>query len=173
VINLDGKGFRFTSLEEGVRFDIDADGELERLAWTAPNGRDAFLVLDRNGNGRIDDGAELFGGATPQPASEEPNGFATLAVFDEAASGGNGDGVISVSDAVYERLGLWIDSNHDAVSQPYEVTPLSSEGIQAIDLTPVVSQRRDRHGNRSKWASHVLFLHSLRLAAVDVIFLAE
>lgn len=107
------------------------------------------------------------------PVSQEPNGFAALAVFDEAASGGNGDGVISVTDAVYERLGLWIDSNHDAVSQPHEVTPLSSEGIQAIDLTPVVSQRRDRYGNRSKWASHVLFLHSLRLAAVDVIFLAE
>jgi len=173
VINLDGAGFRFTSLEDGVRFDIDADGEAEHLAWTAPNGRDAFLVLDRNGNGRIDNGAELFGGATSQPASEEPNGFAALAVFDDAASGGNGDGVISAADSVYERLGLWIDANHDAVSQAHEVTPLFSEKIQAIDLTPVVSQRRDRHGNRSKWASHVLFLHSLRLAALDVIFLAE
>lgn len=173
VINLDGAGFRFTSVEDGVFFDIDADGEDERLAWTAGGGEDAFLVLDRNGNGQVDDGTELFGSVTPQPASDRPNGFAALGVFDEPAAGGNGDGVISAADPVFSRLGLWIDTDHDAVSDPSEIFPLTSRGIQAIDLTPVVSERRDRYGNRLRWASHVLFPRGLRLAAVDVLFLMD
>src|SRR5689334_8456430 len=60
VFDLDGKGFRFTSTEEGVHFDFDVDGQKELLAWTDPAGGDAILVLERTGNGQIDDGKELF-----------------------------------------------------------------------------------------------------------------
>jgi hypothetical protein len=173
VIDLDGAGFHFTDLVGGVPFDLDADGEVERTAWTAPSTRDAFLVLDRNDNGWIDDGSELFGGAAPQPVSGDPNGFAALRVLDQLAEGGNDDGFLSPADADFGRLKLWIDADHDGISQPSEIVSLAAEGIEALNLAPVVSERRDRYGNRSRWASQVLFQHGHRLAAVDVVFLVE
>ncbi len=173
VLDLGAGGFRFTSLEDGVSFDLDADGAADSISWTDPSAREGFLVLDRNGNGEIDDGRELFGGVTDQPATDDPNGFAALKVFDERDRGGDGDGWISASDAVFARLRLWIDANHDGRSQRAEMSSLDSEGVQALDLEPVVSHRRDRHGNQLRWAGHVRFAQGRRLAAVDVLFLME
>ena len=174
VIDLDRAGFSFTSLEDGVFFDIDADGELEHLSWTMPEGRNALLVLDRNENGQIDDGTELFGNVTPQPPSTDPNGFAALAVFDSPVQGGNGDGMLSTADAVYASLRLWLDSSHDGLAQPDELLPLSLAGIAGLDLSPIVSERRDRYGNRLHWAAAVYWNRGGRsLAAVDVLFLTD
>ena len=100
IINLDRGGFRMTGVDDPVEFDIDGDGESETLSWTDPGSACAFLVLDRNGNGTVDDGTELFGDHTPQPPSANPGGFAALGLYDQADSGGDGDGWISVSDAV-------------------------------------------------------------------------
>jgi hypothetical protein len=168
VLDLDRGGFRFTDLGGGVAFDLDSDGVAERISWTDPSFGDALLVLDRNDNGKIDDGTELFGSYTPQPPTEAPNGFLALAVFD-----GNGDGWITAADQVFDALLTWKDANQDGLSQPAELGSLSAAGISGLELRHIASYRRDRHGNLLRWVGPVAFGDLKRLAAGDVIFLAE
>lgn len=171
VVGLEPGAFRFTSVAEGTHFDIDADGIDEPVSWLEPGRRQAFLALDRDENGSIDDGSELFGEVTPQPAADGRNGFLALEEFDRGYLGGDQDGRITSADRVFELLRLWHDLDHDGHSQPHELTSLSDEGIVAIDLALVRSSRRDRHGNELRWVSRVHFEHGSRLAAADVILL--
>jgi len=170
VIDVDRRSYRLTSAQDGVLFDVDADGELEAVAWTEPDPGDAFLTLDRNGNGTVDDGSELFGNFTWQHPSDDPNGFRALAPFDEPEWGGDGDGVITAGDRVFGQLRLWFDRNHDGVSQPDELEPPGDRGITAFELGYFLSERRDRHGNLFRWRAMVHFDHLRRQAAADVIF---
>ncbi len=147
ILDLDRAGFDLTDYQDGVSFDIDRDGEVEVLAWTSVGSGDGWLSLDRNGNGLIDDGGELFGNFTDQPASEQPNGYLALAVFDDATEGGDNNGIIDDRDLIFEQLRVWIDANHDGVSQPDELYSLTSAGVEWLETRPVTSQRRDRHGN--------------------------
>ena len=133
VLTLDGSPIRLTALSAGVSFDVDGDGVREPIAWTRAGSTAAFLVLDLDGDGAITTGADVFGMPVAAPRRHKPaageNSFTLLAAYDTPAQGGNGDGVISAADAVFSRLRLWVDTNHDGVSQPGELVPLAAAGV--------------------------------------------
>lgn len=156
IIDLANDGFDLTDVDAGVKFDLMAEGFLRPVAWTAENSDDSLLCYDRNGNGRIDDGAELFGNRTPQPPSVNPNGFLALAVFDLPDNGGNRDGMINKHDAIYSSLRLWRDVNHNGISEPGELSTLASAGIKAINLNYKESQRYDLLGNLFRYRSKIV-----------------
>ena len=137
LIDVAGNGFLLTDAKGGVDFDINGDGKTERLAWTIAGSDDAWLVLDHSNNGRVDDGRELFGNYTPQlrPLAGMPaNGFLALAEYDKTANGGNIDGAITQTDAVFFRLRLWQDTNHNGVAESFELQTLGALGINTLEL---------------------------------------
>ncbi|MEM7583250.1 MAG: hypothetical protein AAF560_07710 [Acidobacteriota bacterium] len=155
VVSLLDARYELTSHLSGVFFDIDADEATDLTAWTVGGSDDAFLVLDRNSNGLIDDGTELFGGVTPQPPSQAPNGFAALAVFDAPENGGDLDGYISSRDAIFDKLRLWVDADHNGHSDAHELLTLSEADILFLDLAYGESRKVDEHGNEFRYWSMV------------------
>ncbi len=153
ILALNGR-FDLTSAADGVKFDMAGNGTPLQMAWTAPGADNAFLALPR-ADGLVHSGQQLFGNFTPQPPSATPNGFAALAVYDDPKNGGNGDGIIDARDAVFASLRLWIDANHDGISQPEELHTLPSLGVKSISLTYKADQRTDQYGNVFRYHAQV------------------
>jgi hypothetical protein len=149
LIDLDGGGFKLTGSNDPVRFDLNANGRPEATGWTERGSRTAFLVLDLNSDGRVGDGRELFGNYTPMPDGKKAaNGYVALEVYDEPAHGGNGDGRISDDDAIYPKLQLWIDYNHNGRTDLGELVSLEAAGVESINLRYREEKRVDRWGQR-------------------------
>ena len=127
VVDLDGDGINLSNRHR-IPFDLAATGEPVKIP--ALRGRDALLALDRDGNGRIDSGAELFGNAAPCGSARCTDGVEALARHDA-----NADGRIDGRDPVFARLRLWRDANRDGRSQPAELSRLSGAGLRSISLS--------------------------------------
>jgi hypothetical protein len=137
---------------QALAFDLDGRGSMLQelsLAFApkpgalppfAPSARTApevwWLVLDRDGKGRIDTDA-LFTTRSAQPTSPKPGGFSALAAYDRPEAGGNADGQIDASDAIFSQLRLWKDDNHDGVAQQSELRTLDQLGVTVIHVSSV------------------------------------
>lgn len=157
LVSTSDRPIHLTDAAHGVLFDLDGDGVPEQLSWTLPDSDDAWLALDRDGNGRITNGGELFGNFSPQPAGAAPNGFLALTEYDLPEHGGNNDGVIDRHDAVWAQLRLWTDVNHDGVSQASELRDVGGV-LSSISLDFRQRARRDQHGNVYRYWAKVTFV---------------
>ena len=142
ILDLDGDGLETVGLAGNVYFDHDGDGVLTKTGWAGKN--DALLVWDRNANGRIDTGAELFGDFTPLlNGTLAPNGFAALAALDA-----NGDGVIDASDPAFHELKLWRDTSQDGQTGAGELITLADAGIVSLNLAHTLKNQNLANGNQ-------------------------
>jgi hypothetical protein len=128
MLDLDGLGPLTLSIAAGVQFDVGNSGQVAATGWVSPG--DGLLVLDRNNNGVIDNGGELFGSGTVLPDGNRAiDGFAALATLDA-----NGDGVVNAQDPGFNALKVWVDGNSDAMTQSGELKGLDALSITGLHL---------------------------------------
>ncbi|WP_260254377.1 calcium-binding protein, partial [Neisseria meningitidis] len=130
ALDLDGDGIETVAAKgfSGSLFDHNGNGIRTATGWVSAD--DGLLVRDLNGNGIIDNGAELFGDNTKlADGSFAKHGYAALAELDS-----NGDNIINAADAAFQSLRVWQDLNQDGISQANELRTLEELGIQSLDL---------------------------------------
>ena len=121
VVDLGGDGIELIKMNGAINFDHDLNGFAEATGWIGKN--EAFLALDKNGNGVIDNASELFGDGSSM------NGFEELKKYDS-----NKDGTIDEKDEIWSKLLLWQDKNSDAISSKDELSNIKDSQIKSIDL---------------------------------------
>lgn len=148
VLDFSGRGATFTDARG--HFEL-GQGASQGTDWV--DARTPWLALDRNRDGRIESGEELFGSLTRLPdGSRASNGFEALRALDA-----NGDGRIDAKDPAFAQLVLWRDANQDRQSQPGELTRLADSGVIAIELGYHTRERCDARGNCERERAAMLF----------------
>lgn len=150
IVDVLNNGFKFSNLANGVMFDLQPGGILERVSWTVANGDDAWLTVDLNQNGLIDNGSELFGNFTMQILDPvvPRNGYRALKIHDS-----NNDGWVSPQDLTWRQLRLWTDKNHNGVSEANEFATPDSVGITGFRYTELTYRKLDQYGNYFRYAA--------------------
>ncbi len=141
IFDLDGDGLETLSTDNGVYFDHDANGFAEQTGWVGAD--DGLIVMDRDNDGVIEDGTELFGDQTIlKTGKTASDGFEALAEWDD-----NKDGKIDANDAIWSKLKIWQDADGDGYSSSSELFTLDEAGITAINLGSVTTNTSDGNGN--------------------------
>lgn len=170
--------------EKVLAIDRNGDGMIDA---TEHYGTAAFLAFDRNGNGTIDNVDELFGNNTLDrdgTSHASTNGFEALGQYDgvRPPEGGSKDvglwvldtaardHYIDRDDAIYERLSLWFDENHNGVSEPDELVPLARSGVAKIDVEFTPQLEVDDFGNVTLQRSYVMTEQGVRRIIFDLWF---
>lgn len=168
VFDLDGDGIETISQSEGAYFDHDKNGLAEKTGWVDQD--DGLLVLDRNQDGIINDGSELFGNNTElESGGNAENGYKALAELDS-----NQNNVIDRDDSRFGELKIWRDLNSDGISQQNELSGLDEFNITSIDLAYNDVQIDDGHGNTIKQTSTAFTsISGVAIETADVWFSAD
>lgn len=142
IFDLDGDGIETVGTDRGILFDHDGDGVKSGTGWVSAD--DGFLVYDKNNDGIINNGGELFGDFTRfANGTLARDGFDALRTVDI-----NNDGVINVTDTSFNSLKIWRDINQDGQSQANELFSLSTLNISAINLTKTTNNQSLTNGNQ-------------------------
>lgn len=163
VLDLDGDGIETLAVGASY-FDLDSDGLSEMAGWVSPD--DGLLVHDRNGDGRISNGTELFGNhSLLNNGQTAGNGYQALAEYDS-----NGDGIINAQDASYAKLQVWRDLNGNGTSDIGELQSLTDAGVVSISTGYTDSSHVDAHGHEHRQVSTIMLANGMASTAADVWF---
>lgn len=138
VLDFDRDGKILTDMADNkVRFDMNGDGIADKTGWIEQG--DAFLALDRNRNGTVDDITEISFVADKEGAKTDLEG---LAAFDS-----NGDGKLSAGDTRFAEFKLWFDNNGNGVTDAGELQSLTQAGVTAVSLLGTATGEQAIAGN--------------------------
>jgi hypothetical protein len=167
ILDLDGDGIETISKSAGIHFDHDGNQFAETTGWVGKD--DGLLVWDRNGNGRIDNGSELFGNNTLlNNSSKAANGFAALADLDT-----NHDNTIDTLDIAFAGLRLWRDADSNGLTSDGELASLESSGVQGFNLGYRSQTLSDAQGNEHRQVGSYTRTDGSSRAMDDVWFAAD
>ncbi|EBY4129933.1 hypothetical protein D4Y10_10685, partial [Salmonella enterica subsp. enterica serovar Oranienburg] len=164
IIDLDRDGVETISLENGVFFDHNGNKFAESTGWVSPD--DGLLVFDRDGNGQIDNGSELFGNNTLQAdGTNASNGYNALKEYDD-----NNDGVLDENDAIWNQLQIWQDKNSNGRVDEGELLTMKQAGIASINTMYKNSSTTDSQGNLHKQTGSITYTDGSKGQSADVWF---
>lgn len=152
VIDLSGNGMSLSSAANGALFELDGPGAAPVWVGWPLTTDDAWLFMDRTGDGTVSDGSEFFGSATPLSSGAiAEDGYEALGDLDA-----NGDHWINALDPPFPDLRLWMDRNRNGVSEPRELIPLAAAGVLALSLDYSGTPYDDGNGNHFRYCAPVI-----------------
>ncbi|GFM76187.1 hypothetical protein PSCICM_20060 [Pseudomonas cichorii] len=167
ILDLDGDGVETISVKAGIHFDHDGNGTAETTGWVGRD--DGLLVWDRNDNGQIDNGNELFGNnSILSNGQRAANGFAALAELDN-----NHDGKIDANDNAFSKLQIWRDLNSDAKVNTGELLSLSAANITSLNTAYSNGSAVDPQGNKALQVGQYTDANGVILGMNDIWFNAD